>query len=324
MGALLSALVDLFGLLGEVTAVTGLSYEAVLTGEALSALEAQVSTLMTVEGLAQAEAFAALGVTGAHMSALAAVPDLIANVAGLGVVFQTVSGVSTLVQAGIRFNTYQKEVSVVNMSLVPWFPEVDYLFPGAQLFARYTVHSLDLLNAWAQSLFQAVGRAVWDSIIQEGRRQIGNAQQELTAIGTHAVTDAMARVAENTRWVLRHAPQTLWNALSQAPNPYAALRDYYTALPGINPAQSRALERRLRQAEQPRERPGDSPWSLFSGESVDKVQHAPGGANQRMAPDWMLPLILGLYGDITPSWGKYIEEIEELQDGPKKKRPRYY
>lgn len=29
---------------------------------------------------------------------------------------------------------------------------------------------------------------------------------------------------------------------------------------------------------------------------------APGGAHQRVCPDWMLPLILGLSGDIRPTW----------------------
>ncbi|WAA14032.1 VP3 [Bofec polyomavirus LSF72] len=282
---------------------------------------------MTVEGLAQAEALATIGLTGPQYSALLNLPGIINQAAGIGAVFQTVSGVSALVQAGIRFNTYQKEVSQVNMSLVPWYPDVDYLFPGVQTFSRYSVHVVDTVHYWAESLFRAVGRAVWDSLLRESRRQIGYAAQEVATTGTYAVTDAIARVAENTRWVIQNTPQAIWNAIPR--NPYSALRDYYRELPGLTPPQRRALFPRIMNEGDDQRRPEprreESAFSKkpVSGETIHREEIAPGGANQRYAPDWLLPLILGLYGDITPTWEKHIYDIEK-RDGPKKKRQRRY
>ncbi|WAA14048.1 VP3 [Lyfec polyomavirus MAF4] len=52
-------------------------------------------------------------------------------------------------------------------------------------------------------------------------------------------------------------------------------------------------------------------WRLQTTESVNAGQDsgqiitsfgAPGGAHQRACSDWMLPLVLGLSGDITPAW----------------------
>lgn len=60
MGAIISALAEVV----ELATLAGVSAEAVLTGEAVSLIEAEVAALGVTEGLTSSEAVALLGVTG--------------------------------------------------------------------------------------------------------------------------------------------------------------------------------------------------------------------------------------------------------------------
>nr|CBX23442.1 VP2 protein [Chimpanzee polyomavirus] len=111
MGGLLSSLVDMIVMASELSAASGLTIEALLTGEALAALEAEVFSLMTVEGLSGIETLAQLGWTAEQFSNMAFISTTFSNAIGYGVLFQTVSGISSLVSAGIRLGT---SVSSVN------------------------------------------------------------------------------------------------------------------------------------------------------------------------------------------------------------------
>ncbi|QLH64633.1 VP2 [California sea lion polyomavirus 2] len=301
MGGVFSVFLDLLSLLPELSASTGFAIDAILAGEAAATVEAQVAGLMLMESIGPLEALASIGLTAESFSLLSAMPGFFNEAIGLGVVFQTVSGVSSLVSAGIRLN---QEVSVVNrhMALVPWIPHdlYDIYFPGVSTFS----YSLNVIGEWASSLIQAVGRNIWESLIRESRQQIGHATSALAQRGARSFHDALARVAENARWVITNGPVEA----------YRGLERYYQELPGLNPAQFRQLQRRMNEnfydrltMEQSRE----------SGEVIDKHNEgAPGGARQRVTPDWMLPLVLGLYGDITPTWSANLAE----EDVPKKKR----
>ncbi|AFU25581.1 VP2 [Alphapolyomavirus quartipanos] len=318
MGGVLSIIVDIIELTAEVTAATGFSLEAIINGEALAAVEAQLSSLATVEGLSGVEALASLGITTEQYSFLTSVPGMLSNAVGLGVVFQTVSGASALVSAGIA-TSYAKEVSVVNrnMALVPWRdPDYyDILFPGVQSFS----YAINVVADWSGSLFHAIGRYIWDTVTSEARRQIGHASNQVIVRGTHAFQDSLARILENARWVVQAGPTNIYNFLD----------NYYRELPPVNPPQARQMYRRLgqkyrfaREAYQIPDRYNLANSETESGETVEFYKH-PGGANQRVTPDWMLPLILGLYGDITPTWSTYVHEIEEEDESQKKKRRRY-
>lgn len=316
MGGVLSILVDLVQLLPELSASTGFGIEAILAGEAAASVEAEVTGLMLLESLGPLDALASLGLSAESFSLLSAMPGFFQDVVGLGVLFQTISGASSLVAAGIQL---RHEVSVVNrnMALVPWIPHdlFDIYFPGAMTFSRV----INVIADWGVSLFEQLSRTFWDELSRQSRAQIESAAREVALRGAQTFADTLSRVIERARWTITNSP------IVQA---YGALEDYYRRLPQINPPQARQLFRRLG------ERPPDR-YNLEqlerearaeirqeeSGEVVERYE-PPGGAFQRSTPDWMLPLILGLYGDITPTWSAYIEQIEAEEDGPKKKRRR--
>ncbi|AXS76443.1 VP3 [Myocastor coypus polyomavirus 1] len=196
------------------------------------------------------------------------------------------------------------------MALVPYIPEdyYDILFPGVQSFTR----GLNVVENWATSLFRSLGHYLFQQLVREAHAQIGQAGRSagnaLISYGTRGLEESVARFLESARWVIQGPTNT-----------YNFLRQYYENLTPLNPPRFVQLEKRLRYLDQvpKRQAPGES------GEIVDTVS-SPGGALQRHTPDWMLPLILGLYGDISPTWRTYIEEEEQEEEyGPKKKRVRY-
>ncbi|AGA82595.1 minor structural protein VP3 [Betapolyomavirus mafricanus] len=190
------------------------------------------------------------------------------------------------------------------MALQQWFPPIDIDFPGLVPFARF-INYINPMN-WAPDLFAQLGRYFWDNT-----RQIGYATTDLAQRTGTTLEEMLARFFENARWAVSNLPA----------NAYASLRDYYTELPSLNPPQIRAVQRRLGEAMTDRFHLQETTSRPESGHYVDRYQ-APGGAKQRSAADWMLPLLLGLYGDITPAWGADIQlvEEEEDEDGPQKKK----
>ncbi|AJG44387.1 VP3 [Meles meles polyomavirus 1] len=204
------------------------------------------------------------------------------------------------------------------MALQVWMPQIDYLFPGFSTFARYAQY-LDPF-VWGPDLINHVSRLFWQALLSEGRRQIGYAARDLQAASRELATrtatevagtvqDAVARFFENTRWAVSHVT-----------TPYGALQNYYRQLSPVNPPQLRQLERRL--TDRGVDIRQDEEKHYPSAEYIEKYG-APGGAGQRHAPDWLLPLLLGLYGDLTPTWRKEIEEqieSEDEEDTPQKKR----
>ncbi|API65512.1 VP3 [Betapolyomavirus lepweddellii] len=202
------------------------------------------------------------------------------------------------------------------MALQVWVPDVDYLFPGVSVFARYAQY-LDPAY-WGPDLLNHVSRLFWQSLVSEGRRQIGHASRELATQVGGTVQESLARFFENTRWAISHVTGD-W---------YGALQRYYGELPPLNPPQISQLRRRIERdtgidvADVAEEDKRHYPSANF----IQKYS-APGGAGQRHAPDWLLPLLLGLYGDLTPTWRKEVEELEEIEtedeeDVPKKKQRR--
>ncbi|AFU25610.1 VP2 [Alphapolyomavirus apaniscus] len=311
MGGVLSLFFDIAELASALSTETGISVGAILAGEAAADIEASVMGLMTIEGLGAADALAAMGLTMENFSMMYALPGMLSEAVGIGTLFQTISGASSLVAVGIKYS--REEVSIVNknisdMALQLWRPQdyYDILFPGVNHFAHY----LNVIEGWASSLVHTVSRAIWDSIMRDARHQIGYASRELVVRGTTSFQDVMAKVIETSRWVLTSGPSHIYSSLSE----------YYRQLPGLNPAQIRDVYRRLGE-------PVPSRYQLeveAREESAEVIEtySAPGGAHQRVCPDWMLPLILGLYGDVTPTFATYIHQVEKEDDKgrPSKRR----
>ncbi|AGA82600.1 minor structural protein VP3 [Betapolyomavirus ptedavyi] len=195
------------------------------------------------------------------------------------------------------------------MALVPYMPDPDIFFPGVSTFARYANY-LDPFH-WAPDLYHQVSRWIWESLMHEGRRQIGYAGQELVRYTSTTVQDTLARFFENARWAVSHF----------STNIYTSLHDYYRELPKLKPEQARQLSRLLKEKIPDKVNLEGIDQHHTSAEFIDKVG-APGGANQRHTPDWMLPLILGLYGDLTPTWKKVVEEEEHIHGPSTKKKPK--
>ncbi|AFU25606.1 VP2 [Macaca fascicularis polyomavirus 1] len=320
MGGVLTLLLDIVDIAEGLSLSTGFTVDAILSGEAFAAVSTEAAWLVEIEavdlaGLSAVEALSLTGLTTEQFSLLSALPTALNNAIGIGIFFQTVSGASAVVAAGVTTFGYSKEVPVVNMALVPWFPQVDYLFPGLTSFSYYLNAVLD----WGESLFHAVGREVWRTLMRRATLQIGYATREVAIRSTNELTHTIAQIAENARWALTSGPVHV----------YSSLQEYYRYLPPRNPIQLRQQYRN--RGEVP---PSRQQFEYEEGQRVRRetgepksghyVEHysAPGGANQRVAQDWMLPLILGLYGDITPTWELELNKLEKEEDGPSKKKAR--
>ncbi|BBG62164.1 minor capsid protein VP2 [Scotophilus kuhlii polyomavirus 2] len=102
MGGILTLLVGAAEALAELTAVSGLTAEALLTGEALAALEAEVASLSVIEGISGIEALEMLGFTAEQFSNMTLIAGLYEQGIAYGALFQTMSGASALLGAGIK------------------------------------------------------------------------------------------------------------------------------------------------------------------------------------------------------------------------------
>ncbi|AFU25589.1 VP2 [Alphapolyomavirus sextipanos] len=323
MGGVLTILLDIFEIAEQLSLSTGFTVEAILSGEAIAAATTEAAWLIEIEavdvaGLSALEALTLTGLSTEEFSLLSALPTALNNAIGMGIFFQTVTGASAVIAAGVTTFGYSKEVPVVNMALTPWFPQVDYLFPGLTSFSYYLNAVLD----WGESLFHAVGREIWRNIMRQATLQIGHTSTAIAVRGSNQLQHMIAQIAENARWALTTGPVHV----------YTSLQDYYRELPGINPIQLRQQFRGRGEVPPTREQFEYQEQVRYRREigqgseprSGHYVEHytAPGGANQRVTQDWMLPLILGLYGDLTPTWEKELSKLEKEEDGPSKKKAR--
>lgn len=148
MGGVISLLLSIGEIAAELAATTGLTLETILTGEALAALEAEITSVMTIQGISGIEALAQLGFTAEQFSNMSLVASVISEGIGYATIFQTVSGASALVAAGIRL-AMEGTMSTVNSNT---------LFHGGDTFLRHSLLSfpLDPLH-WESSIIHAMG-----------------------------------------------------------------------------------------------------------------------------------------------------------------------
>lgn len=230
MGAFISLLLNVGALAAELSAETAISVESILTGEALAALEAEIASVMTIQGISGIEALTQLGFTAEQFSNFSLVSSLVNQALSYAFYFQTVSGAAALVEAGIR-------LGIGDRSVVESHSDVG-LSPSGHIIRQFAKgFKIDPLK-WSQSLIHNIGRTVFESVNAHDRK-------------TQSMAQNYARLIEMGRW-------------------YVETDESITA--------------------------GND-----SGISV-AVYTAPGGAEQRVTPDWLLPLILGLSGDTTPTW----------------------
>ncbi|QKY77210.1 minor capsid protein VP3 [Rhinolophus hipposideros polyomavirus 1] len=201
------------------------------------------------------------------------------------------------------------------MALQQWIPDFDIDFPGVRPLVRF-LNYIDPYT-WATDLYHSIGRYFWETAQRIGQNvieeEIGQMTRDLAVRTVYSLSEMIALYFENARWAVSLLPRSIYNSLET----------YYAELPGINPIQARQLYRRMGEVPLARGPISGGPLpQQFSAQYVERYP-PPGGAQQRAAADWMLPLILGLYGDISPSWRRTLEDLEE-EDGPKKKKPRRY
>ncbi|AFU25614.1 VP2 [Betapolyomavirus calbifrons] len=315
MGAVLAVLAEVF----ELASVTGLSVDAILSGEAFTTaelLQAHIANLVTVGGLTEAEALAATEVTAEAYAALTSITSTFPQAfAALAATELTATGsltVGAAVAAALYPYTYDHSTPLANlntnMALQVWIPDLDLDFPGVRPFVRF-VNYIDPAQ-WATDLFQAVGRYFWQTAQRYGQNliehELRETSRELAVTAVTSVSDVLARYFETARWAVSLLPRNI----------YQSLQNYYQELPPLNPIQVRQLQRRIGGTIPDRLTFHDT---IQTAEYVEKAE-APGGANQRVAHDWLLPLLLGLYGDISPSWESTLEDLEEEEDAPQKKK----
>lgn len=154
MGGIISLLVGAAEILAELTAATGLTAEALLTGEALAALEAEISSLAVVEGISGIEASNMLGFSAEQFANMTLVANLYEQGIAFGTLFQTVSGLSSLVGAGIKLALEQ--TSLTNRKF----------FEGLDTILGHTLLSypMDPLH-WAKSIREEVGPITFNPLL---------------------------------------------------------------------------------------------------------------------------------------------------------------
>ncbi|NDU78651.1 hypothetical protein GWI34_39605, partial [Actinomadura sp. DSM 109109] len=140
----------------------GVTLEAILTGEALAALEAEISSLMTIEGISGIEALAQLGFTAELFSNFSLVASLVNQGLTYGFILQTVSGIGSLITVGVRLS--REQVSLVKRD-VSWVGSNEVLRHALMAF------SLDPLQ-WENSLLHSVGQDIFNSLSPTSRLQI--------------------------------------------------------------------------------------------------------------------------------------------------------
>ncbi|BAZ96571.1 minor capsid protein VP2 [Rhinolophus blasii polyomavirus 1] len=325
MGAFLAVLAEVF----ELSTVTGLSVETILSGEAFTTaelLQSHIANLVTFGGLTEAEALAAAEVSAEAFSALSSLsetfPQAFASLAATEFATTGTLTVGAAIAAALYPYYYDYSVPISNlnrsMALQQWIPDYDIDFPGIRPLVRF-LNYIDPYT-WASDLYHSIGRYFWETAQRIGQNVIEEELTELTrelAVRTvFSMSEMIALYFENARWAVSLLPRSIYNSLET----------YYAELPGINPIQARQLYRRLGEvplAGGPISGPisGGPVPQQFSAQYVERYP-PPGGADQRTAADWMLPLILGLYGDISPSWRRTLEDLEEEEDGPQKKKSR--
>nr|UQK62684.1 VP2 [Alphapolyomavirus quintihominis] len=236
MGGIITLLANIGEIATELSATTGVTLEAILTGEALAALEAEISSLMTIEGISGIEALAQLGFTAEQFSNFSLVASLVNQGLTYGFILQTVSGIGSLITVGVRLS--REQVSLVKRD-VSWVGSNEVLRHALMAF------SLDPLQ-WENSLLHSVGQDIFNSLSPTSRLQIQS---------------NLVNLILNSRWVF----------------------------------QTTASQNQ----------------GLLSGEAILIPEHI-GGTLQQQTPDWLLPLVLGLSGYISP-------ELQAIEDGTKKK-----
>ncbi|BAM71850.1 VP2 minor capsid protein [Yellow baboon polyomavirus 2] len=323
MGAALALLGDLVATVSEAAAATGFSVAEIAAGEAAAAIEVQIASLATVEGITSTEAIAAIGLTPQTYAVITGAPGAIAGFAAL---VQTVSGVSSVAQVGYKFfSEWDHKISTVGlhqqpgMALELFNPEdYDILFPGVNTFVN-NIQYLDPRH-WGPTLFSAISQAFWHLVRDDLPRLTS---QEIERRTQRFFRDSLAKFLEETTWTIVNAPINLYNSI----------QNYYSALSPIRPSMVRQVAERegtqvtfghsysqsiddADSIEEVTQRLDlrNKEANVHSGEFIEKTL-APGGANQRIAPQWMLPLLLGLYGTVTPA-------LEAYEDGPNKKKRR--
>ena len=259
MGAIISAIAGI----GELVAATGFTADALIAGEAAAALEAQISALVTIEGVTTADALAELGITAESLSLASSLPGLLEEATTYAILLKTLSGAGGIIAASTRY--FRNDV--VSDKTVPGLPT--FVFPESRWLLD-SFHYVDPLR-WGPSLFEQTSGSFWH-YLKKHKHMIYR-------------DDPTARLA----WQLLES--TMQNS-----NWYLIYTDASIGTFGRLASERRGTSQRI------------------------EKQHRPGGAGQSACPDWLLPLILGLSGDLTPTLAAELTRLSS--DGTQKGKKR--
>lgn len=318
----MGAIISIFAAIGEVIAATGFAAETVISGEAAAILGSQISSLVA-EGLTTTEALSTLGLSpelfafttslaGAAESGGALWTGLATGLYGLG--GAGVSGIAGGVQGGIataaaglvRFPNISKHRH--EMALQIWQP-LDWLYPEAEwLYNAY--HYFDPYS-WLPSLMDQLGSRFWQYIESTGHRQLTSQASAVAVRASNRAFYTLMEQISNAAWYVRNTYDALQHYYSVLPPRYGPprLRSYLEANrdnlfidpPDMGPDVTDTSEGRQFEGDILRRLKKLFSREQESGERVYKAR-PPGGAEQMVTPDWLLPLILGLLGDLTPTF----------------------
>lgn len=302
MGLLISVFLDLL----DLVAITSFDVEAIVSGDAAAIVASQIAAQTVLESAELTEVLSSFGLTEASYAALSSFPTAFQEAVDNVLLLQTLSGLSSYIAVGLSLQTY--EIPDTNMALQIWTPDIlDEIIPGYRQFQYY----LDVLSGWGQSLVRTVGRAFWEAVIDETTSRL----QRIGSSSLQAAENAGLQTVENVRQAIVTVVENARWAIRTPVNIYGSLSDYYSRLPGLNPAQLRELNSRLQSNAHNIQIDSYSAPDSLSGQYIERPQSY-SGINMRPVPDWLLPLILGILGDLSPFFEEIVEEVE---NGSKKK-----
>ena len=327
-------------LTGE-AAVSLTSQIASLVAQGFTYSEALAGVGVSAEALAYTTALAEAAEVGGSVWTTLATSAYSLGASGAAGLAAGIQGGIATAAAGLVPTTSAGSSKQTSMALQRYNPEL-WLFPEAQwIYNAY--HYFDP-NSWLPSLIEQISDRFWSSLLQAGQRQLTSEASAIALRTSNRLWYSLVESISNAVWFVRNSYYALDHYYRVIPPRFGNVR-LRTFLEGrredrfVNPptfVAERTEQGRVPERVAPaREGEGGESHSWFQGEFSDYLEKfrklftreqqesgervikiaPPGGAEQMTTPDWLVPLVLGLLGDLTPTF-----EADIKRYGSKRKR----